>query len=105
VLLLPDTPLTGAHHLVERLRATFEGHVFPIASSHARITSSFGITSTNGRTGLTWETLLHEADLALYAAKRDGRNLTRIYNDELPDPLRDPVRDPRTLTTAHAKLV
>jgi len=84
VLLLPDTPARGAGMLVERLRLALQTHNFQLPGRTARITSSFGITSTAARTGLTWDTLLNEADQALYAAKRGGRNCAELYQPTAP---------------------
>ncbi len=81
VLLLPGTELSGARLLVERLRMALEETAFPLGEDGLQITSSFGITFTGGRKGLSWTSLLHEADQALYAAKRAGRNTSRIFHD------------------------
>lgn len=88
VLLLPDTDEAGAQRLIERLRTTLAAHGFRLgAAEEVRITASFGITCSSGRQGLGWGGMLHEADLALYAAKHAGRNVTRVYSGELADPL------------------
>ncbi|SNS93088.1 diguanylate cyclase (GGDEF) domain-containing protein [Granulicella rosea] len=79
VLLLAGTELPGARLLVERLRIALAETAFPLGEEGLQVTSSFGITFTGGRKGLTWSGLLNEADLALYAAKRAGRNTCRIY--------------------------
>ena len=83
VLLLPGTALAGATKLVERLRIGMAGHAFQISDDQTSVTASFGVTGTAGRTNLGWGMLLDEADLALYAAKRAGRNLSRVYSAEL----------------------
>jgi diguanylate cyclase (GGDEF)-like protein len=84
VLLLPDTPLCGAERLVERLRLTLQAQTFQLPGRAARITSSFGITSSFDRADLTWDTLLNEADQALYAAKRAGRNRAELHSLRSP---------------------
>ena len=84
-LLLPNTPVRGAELMVERLRLTLQIHTFQLAGRTARITSSFGITASAARTGLTWDTLLNEADQALYAAKRAGRNRAALHPADSSD--------------------
>ena len=83
VLLLPDADAGAALIAVERLRVALSEHPFRLGASSVRITASFGFTVAASRPNLTWERLQQEADLALYAAKRDGRNLTRLYEDSL----------------------
>jgi diguanylate cyclase (GGDEF)-like protein len=83
VLMLPSISSGKAKQLVERIRLAIESHSFPIGNAHANITSSFGITVSDGRKDLTWQTLLNEADVALYAAKRAGRNLSLFYQEDL----------------------
>lgn len=79
VLLLPSTPIFAATRLVEHLRGSIEAELFSTDAAEMKITASFGVATTAGRRDLTWPQLLNEADQALYAAKRDGRNLSRLY--------------------------
>jgi diguanylate cyclase (GGDEF)-like protein len=83
VLLLPDADARTALIAVERLRLALSEHPFRLGTRSTRITASFGVTLSAGRLNLSWERLQHEADLALYAAKRDGRNLTRLYDEAI----------------------
>ena len=94
VLLLPRTSPQSASLLVERLRLTLQVHSFQLGDRKTRVTSSFGITSTQGRSHLTWDTLLQEADLALYAAKNAGRNRAESFRIKSPSPLRSPALQP-----------
>ena len=80
VLLLPSTGSTGAAKIIESLRAGIEKHAFHSDQRNLNITASFGITFSAGRSHLTWENLLREADEALYSAKREGRNCKRFYD-------------------------
>jgi diguanylate cyclase (GGDEF)-like protein len=83
VLILPGLGPISAFSTIERLRLAVADHSFQLGSRHTRITASFGIAVSGGRKDLSWETLQHEADLALYAAKRDGRNMARLYDASL----------------------
>lgn len=98
VVFLPSASAADAFAIVERLRVTLSERLFSIGSRHARVTASFGITVSSGRHPLIWETLQHEADLALYAAKRAGRNTSRFYSKTLhaegPVPIRAAERAP-----------
>jgi diguanylate cyclase (GGDEF)-like protein len=99
VILLPGTLAAGAAKLSQNLRAAIETHEFQIDGKKLRITASFGVALSAARTPLSWETLLKEADGALYQAKRDGRNLCRfseptVESGSLPD--HDPSSQTRT---------
>jgi len=83
VLILPGLGPITALATIERLRRAVAEHPFELGSRLTRITASFGITVAGGRKDLTWDVLQREADIALYAAKRDGRNLSRMYSESL----------------------
>jgi diguanylate cyclase len=72
MLLLPDTDLTGAMALAEKLRLWLTQHPVLWAEHELQITASFGVTVT--RLSQRLETLYTEADEALYQAKQAGRN-------------------------------
>ena len=103
VLFLPNSSAADALAMVERLRSLLSERIFPVGSKHTRVTASFGITVSSGRRSLDWETLQHEADMALYAAKRDGRNVARFYSRAMPVPAAaspaqpSPVADPASV--------
>jgi two-component system cell cycle response regulator len=75
VVVMPDTDVTLAFTIAERLRKSIEQN--PIQISRApgalNITISIGIAGSEGPDD-TAEALLHRADQALYSAKRAGRN-------------------------------
>jgi diguanylate cyclase (GGDEF)-like protein len=83
VLILPGLGAITAFSAVERLRVAVAERPFQVGSRLTRMTASFGVTVTRGRSGLTWEMLQHEADLALYAAKAGGGNVARMYDESL----------------------
>jgi two-component system cell cycle response regulator len=63
---------------VERFREKLAAQQFEIGNEKISITASFGIAGFSGKETLDFTTLLRRADKALYAAKRAGRNLTKI---------------------------
>ncbi|MEC9369584.1 MAG: PleD family two-component system response regulator [Pseudomonadota bacterium] len=74
VVIMPDTDLSRAYLVAERLRQCVSGVPFLLPDGkQADITASVGVAaleSINDTPG----TLLKRADQALYSAKRDGRN-------------------------------
>jgi two-component system cell cycle response regulator len=75
VVVMPDTDISFAYMVAERLRRSVETTPFEISRDPRKlnITISIGIASSEGEKD-TAEALLHRADQALYRAKRDGRN-------------------------------
>ncbi|HAH09816.1 MAG TPA: PleD family two-component system response regulator [Alphaproteobacteria bacterium] len=75
VVVMPDTDLTFAYMVAERLRQSVADIPFPIAVSPGKlpVTISIGVTAIDGP-GDTADAMLRRADQALYRAKRDGRN-------------------------------
>ena len=76
VVLLPDTDITLAAHIVERLRElvatsnqSFEGQTIPI-------TMTFGVTQFVA--GENWHAIVARADEALYRGKTEGRNRVEV---------------------------
>jgi two-component system, cell cycle response regulator len=75
VVVMPDTDISFAYMVAERLRKSVEATPFVISRDPGKlnITISIGIAASEGD-GDTAEALLHRSDQALYRAKRDGRN-------------------------------
>jgi len=69
LIICPKTDLAQAMHVAENLRQKIEHHPF---AKVGQKTASFGVSSI--QTGDSLESLIHRADLALYAAKDSGRN-------------------------------
>jgi diguanylate cyclase (GGDEF)-like protein len=75
VMLLPDTPGDGAMIMAERLRRNISRQKF--WDGKVQLTVSGGIASFP-EDGTDYLTLIEQADIQLYRAKRDGRNRVRI---------------------------
>ncbi len=81
VLLTPtsvEDAIDRAHLVVERLREPF-----PIGTDQVVIGASVGITICQPDMATDRSSLLRDADLAMYAAKRDGGNRVHVATDEL----------------------
>jgi diguanylate cyclase (GGDEF)-like protein len=74
-ILLPAMTLPDAMYEAERLRQTIAALSISELNG-ARVTASFGVTNTGPAERETDE-VLHRADMALYDAKRAGRNCVR----------------------------
>lgn len=74
LLIMPNTGLSGAYRIGERLRTRIASEPFQTGEgTRVRVTASVGIAALDGESE-TPESLLKRADNALYAAKRRGRN-------------------------------
>jgi diguanylate cyclase (GGDEF)-like protein len=74
-LILPHTDLEGSYAIAERVRTAVEALRIPRKDEQGtlRITASLGVAAT---TEGSKETLISDADTALYEAKRQGKNRT-----------------------------
>ena len=74
VVLMPDTDFRQAQGVAERVRMAVAERSFDVAVSRSlTVTVSVGVALMEGNTD-TPEVLLKRADVALYRAKREGRN-------------------------------
>src|SRR5690606_9209239 len=74
VVVMPDTDYHQAELVAERVRQSIAERVFEVnAGRPLTVTVSVGVT-LNESAADTAETLIKRADVALYRAKREGRN-------------------------------
>jgi two-component system, cell cycle response regulator len=78
-ILLPETELAEAYKVAERLCAAVRSLVFKQPSGTVNVTVSFGASSMDHDNPQTLEEILEQADQALYAAKRNGRDRVETY--------------------------
>ena len=76
VVVLPNTPAKGAQQVAATLKHQLEELQLPHAQSLVKpyVTMSLGVASVIPRSNLSLEDLIACADVALYEAKRQGRN-------------------------------
>ena len=72
VVMLTDTDHAGAQVLAERLRADIEAHTMMFDMQAVTITASLGVSWLTPFDSV--ESLIKRADVAMYQAKRNGRN-------------------------------
>lgn len=82
LLMLEITPEQAVAR-IETLREAIQAAEFPVTTSLTplKITMSFGLAG-RGAVGQRAEEILHQADLAVYQAKKAGRNRVVIYQGE-----------------------
>jgi len=74
VLAIGHSDRAGVRTAVERVRVQLEGRIFTFGAKTLTVTASFGVSGFQGRPTPEFNQLLRNADAALYAAKRLGRN-------------------------------
>ncbi|EIP86335.1 hypothetical protein A33K_17425 [Burkholderia humptydooensis MSMB43] len=77
-LLLPCTSLDEAMHVAEKIRQTIGSTPIEAEGVRVPVTASVGGAAAHAG-ALTHETLVNEADAALYRAKRQGRNCSVAF--------------------------
>jgi diguanylate cyclase (GGDEF)-like protein len=72
-VILPETPYENGHAVVEKLRTSLESTPISLMFDQVSLTASFGIAEYPEQ-GENIESLLTGSDLAMYKAKRAGKN-------------------------------
>jgi diguanylate cyclase (GGDEF)-like protein len=81
-ILLPETDAAGAEALAENLRVAVAELAVPVGEHEVHITSSFGVAAFPESHNA--DELMTAADLALYSAKRHGKDRVVSVNPETP---------------------
>ena len=84
LLLLTDVRLNEAAHVIDGIRAGFPSATLPDNATRRPVAFSAGLTEPLPQDNQ--HSSLHHADHALYAAKAEGRNCTRIGFDRALTP-------------------
>ena len=80
VYVLPETDLTEAKAVAEKIRKNVESHIFNDGSKDYSVSISLGVASFNlENPDLEKDQLIEYADKALYVAKKNGRNRVVVY--------------------------
>jgi diguanylate cyclase (GGDEF)-like protein len=82
-MVLPSTTTREAVEFSDRLHNSIDKAVLKYNDNIIKYTASIGLTSFAPGTSISIDELLARADLALYQAKREGRNQTSTFNPEI----------------------
>lgn len=74
VVVMPDTDMSFAYMVAERLRQSIADAPFNVSTLSAQLPVTISVGVASSQSGDTPDQLLKRADQALYRAKRDGRN-------------------------------
>ncbi|MCQ4347753.1 GGDEF domain-containing protein [Pseudomonas stutzeri] len=86
-LILPEMDLAGSHQLAERVRrAIAELITLTDTGEPVHFTASLGLLHVGKARQHTPESMIHQADLALYRAKQQGRNRVEIAAEAVAQP-------------------
>ena len=82
LIVLSETPLSGVEFFCERLRKKVEETLFSQGIDSINLTLSIGFATLDVTEDLPAKELVRRADVALYEAKRQGRNQVQSYRLE-----------------------
>jgi diguanylate cyclase (GGDEF)-like protein len=81
VIILSQTQMDQAAQIAERVRESFAAQQFISSSGSFAVTVSAGISGSDSDADII--ALLRQADMALYDAKRSGRNRVLLYSEKI----------------------
>ncbi len=82
IIILPNTDIDTAIKVAEKIRIAISEYSFEMIAKGLHVTSSFGVTCTQGQANIGADKLVDQADQALYIAKQSGRNQVVQYKAE-----------------------
>ncbi len=82
-VLLVQTVEVASLVTAERIRKTVEETSVEYLGNRLNVTVSVGVRNIGKKDDATVETIIHQADQALYKAKDEGRNRVCVYDDRL----------------------
>tara|TARA_R110001592_G_scaffold13740_2_gene62833 strand:- start:51077 stop:52255 length:1179 start_codon:yes stop_codon:yes gene_type:complete len=80
LLLLPDTSVAEAQNIAERIRHRWQKSPIPTTAGGVSVTVSIGVVEFTQAENENFFDLVERADLALYQAKKMGRNRVEIWH-------------------------
>lgn len=80
VIILPETPLSDAVLVAERLRKSVQAKCFPPPMEVLTVTVSLGVATFPSALVNSIDSLFKQADEALYLAKHRGRNRVEVID-------------------------
>jgi diguanylate cyclase (GGDEF)-like protein len=80
LIVLPGCDLAGASVRAEEIRAAIAATPFDIPEGRVKVTCSLGVAAVASPERVDSSALIREADDALYAAKRNGRNRVEAFS-------------------------
>lgn len=86
VVLMPDTPRSGAMAVANKLRQALSEHPMDLGPCRISVTASMGVTGLDAHQRASIEALYAAADCALYAAKNNGRNRVECADPATTEP-------------------
>ncbi len=79
VILMPGANAATALRIAERIRRQVEQHFASGIRSGSKSSQTVSVGVSSARASTTWETLISQADSALFRAKGSGKNVVCVY--------------------------